>query len=259
MGNGWDDYLPSMELAFNSKKQASTDTSPFALVYGFEARLPIDCTLDEFDARAATVPAAGERAARMKKALDLARSKIELAQARQKQAADRRRRLLRLKPGDRVLLATEGLQLRSGTHKLTARFIGPFAVASSVNDNAVRLELPPLLGALHSTFNISRLKLYRDGRGAFPTRPLRVEQPPAVEYDTNGNACYEVDSVLAERGSARRRELLVRWKGYGPEDDQWKSRTELMGEVPHLVAEFDALQADGRARINQLAQRQRVG
>ena len=44
----------------------------------YTAARPIDCTLDEFDARATTVPAAGERAARMKKALDLARSKIEL-------------------------------------------------------------------------------------------------------------------------------------------------------------------------------------
>ena len=73
-----------------------------------------------------------------------------------------------------------------------------------------------------------------------------------MDNDSNGNARYEVDSVLAERGSAWRRELLVRWKGYGPEDDQWKSRTELLQEVPSLVAEFDALQADGRERINQL-------
>ena len=59
-----------------------------------------------------------------------------------------------------MLLATEGLQLRSGTHKLTGRYIGPFAVIGSVNDNAVTLELPPLLGALHPMFNIGRLKLY---------------------------------------------------------------------------------------------------
>jgi len=31
-----------------------------------------------------------------------------------------------------------------------------------------------------------------------------------VDNDSNGNARYEVDSVLAKRGSARRRELLVR-------------------------------------------------
>ena len=72
MGNDWDEYLPALELAFNSKQQASTGAAPFTLVYGTEARLPIDCALD--DARPATMPAVGERAERMKKALDHARS-----------------------------------------------------------------------------------------------------------------------------------------------------------------------------------------
>jgi hypothetical protein len=242
MGNDWDQFLPALELAFNSKQQASTGASPFALVYGSEARLPIDCALDEFETRASKVPAAGERAQRMQKAMDLARSKAEQAQARQKRHADRHRRMLRLKPGDQVLLATDGLQLRSGTHKLTSRYVGPFKVIGCVNDNAVTLELPPLLGALHPTFNISRLKVYRNGRPAFPSRPQRLEQPPAVDHDTNGVARYEVESVLAQRGGARRCELLVRWKGYGAEDDQWKLRSELAREAPAMVAEFDARQ-----------------
>ena len=105
MGNDWDDYLPAIELALNSKPQASTGAAPFTLVYGTDARLPIDCALD--GVRPATVPAAGDRAQRMKKALDLARSKAELAQARQKRLADRHRRLLQLTAGDQVLLSTE--------------------------------------------------------------------------------------------------------------------------------------------------------
>ena len=135
MGDDWDEFLPALELALNSKVQASTGAAPFTLVYGTEARLPIDCALDE--ARPASVPAAGERAERMQQAMNLARTKTEQAQAKQKRLADRHRRLLQLKPGDRVLLATEGLRLRSGTHKLTARYIGPFPVVGSVNDNAM--------------------------------------------------------------------------------------------------------------------------
>ena len=119
------------------------------------------------------------------------------------------------------------------------------------------LELPPLLGALHSTFNISRLKVYRDGRTPFPTRPQQLQQPPAVEHDSNGVARYEVESVLAQRGGASRRELLVRWKGYGAEDDQWLPRAELTRSAPTAVAAFDALQADGSIRIAQLALRAR--
>jgi hypothetical protein len=246
MCDDWDEYLPALELAFNSKVQASTGAAPFTLVYGTEARLPIDCALDEV--RPATLPAVGDRAARMRKALDHARSHAELAQAKQKRLADRHRRLLQLKAGDQVLLATEGLQLRSGTHKLTARYIGPFRVLGSVNDNAVTLELPPLLGALHSTFNISRLKPYRDGRTLFPGRPQRLQQPPAVSEDTNGAPSYEVECVLAQRNSGARRELLVRWKGYGAEHDQWQRRSELVRSAPIAVAEYDALQQGGSQR-----------
>jgi hypothetical protein len=246
MGDDWDEYLPALELAFNSKQQASTGAAPFTLVYGTEARLPIDCMLD--DAQPPTLPAVGQRAERMKLALDQARSHAELAQARQKRLADRHRRLLQLRDGDKVLLATEGLQLRSGTHKLTARYIGPFRVVGTVNDNAVTLDLPPLLGAMHSTINISRLKLYRDSHSLFPGRPQQLHQPPAVVTDTNGVAEYEVECVLAQRGSGARRELLIRWKGYGPEHDQWQSRSQLTRTAPLRVAEYDALQQGGSQR-----------
>ena len=153
-----------------------------------------------------------------------------------------------------MLLATEGLQLRSGSHKLTGRYIGPFAVTGSVNDNAVTLELPPLLGALHPTFNISRLKLYRDGSERFPTRPQRLSAPPATDTDTNGVASYEVEAVLAQRGALRHRQLLVRWKGYGAEHDEWQPRRELARTAPQLLAEFDARQSDGAQHAAQLAQ-----
>ena len=246
MGDDWDEYLPALELAFNSKQQASTGAAPFTLVYGTEARLPIDCQLD--DVRPASVPAAGQRAERMRLAMDQARSQAERAQAKQKKLADRHRRLLLLRDGDQVLLSTDGLQLRSGTHKLTGRYIGPFRVRGTVNDNAVTLDLPPLLGALHSTFNISRLKPYRDGRALFPGRPQRVHQPPAVLTDTNGVAEYEVECVLAQRGSGARRELLIRWKGYGPEDDQWQLRSQLSRTAPLKVAEYDALQQGSSLR-----------
>ena len=45
-GDDWDAYLPALELALNSKQQASTGVAPFTLVYGTQARLPIDCALD---------------------------------------------------------------------------------------------------------------------------------------------------------------------------------------------------------------------
>lgn len=67
--------------------------------------------------------------------------------------------------------------------------------------------------------------------------------------DSNGVASYEVESVLAQRGAAGRRELLVRWKGYGAEHDEWQRRSELMQSAPTAVSEFDARQCDRQQRL----------
>jgi hypothetical protein len=60
---------------------------------------------------------------------------------------------------------------------------------------------------------------------AFPGWPQRLHQPPAVERDTNGSPSYEVEAVLAQRGKGVRRELLVRWCGYGAGHDEWRPRS----------------------------------
>ena len=58
--------------------------------------------------------------------------------------------------------------------------------------------------------------------------------------------------MLAQRGSRSRREMLVRWKGYGSEHDQWQPRSELARTAPAAVAEFDARQDHGADGVAQL-------
>ena len=166
----WDDYLDMLELGFNSAEQASTKHSPFEMIYGMRPRLPIDVALADFEPKN---PAAIDRAARMFQAVEAGRSYLLTAQDRQARNADRHRRPLTFKVGDAVLLSTEGLQLKRGTNKLCSRYIGPFPVTAVVNRNAYTLQLPNQLGALHPTFNIEKLKAYRDGRGLFPGSVLR--------------------------------------------------------------------------------------
>lgn len=115
------------------------------------------------------------------------------------------------------------------------------------------LELPPLLGALHPTFNISRLKPYQDGHKLFPGRPQRLAAPPAVSTDTNGVSSYAVEAIVAQRRVGARSQLLVRWLGYGPEHDEWQPRSVLVKSAPIAVAEFDALQRGGSREAAQAA------
>jgi hypothetical protein len=54
-----------------------------------------------------------------------------------------------------------------------------------------------------------------------------------------GEEEYEVDSILAHRGSGRGRAFLVRWKGYGPEHDTWEPLRNL-ANTKQLLAEYYA-------------------
>ena len=239
----WDDYLDMLELGFNSAKQASTGASPFELLYGRKPRLPVDAALAQ--AGPPKNPAAAGRAERMRRALAFARQKLLAAQERQKRNADQHRRELKLGVGDEVLLSADGLRLKGFGNKLCAPFVGPFRITAVVNANAFTLALPPQLQALHPTFNISRLKPYRDGRSAFPTRPQRFDRPPPVaEADSNGDAEWTVDRILAKRRTRRGEEhYLVAWRGYPPEENTWE---------PHAtVADCEALDAFERAQASE--------
>ena len=233
----WDDYLDMLELAANSAVQASTQRSPHSLLYGVEPRLPIDVALAPLAPR---VPAAQDRAVRMRNALDFAREKLSDAQGRQARNADRHRRNAPLAVGDAVMLSTEGLKLRGFSNKLCSRYVGPFRVTAAVNANAYTLALPPQLQALHPTFNISRLKPYRDGRLAFPTRPQPYDRPPPdAEADTNGDAEWLVERVLACKRVGRGKRYLVAWKGYPPEENSWVPRSNLLPGAAEALEEFE--------------------
>ena len=154
----------------------------------------------------------------MREGLEFARAKLGLAQASQIRNA--RRRVASLAVGDMVLLSTNGITLRGGTdNKLTSRFIGPFEVTAVVNPNAYRLALPPQLQAMHATFNIDKLKPYRETTN-FSTRPKQLSRPPpVVDADSNGDAEYEVERITAQRYRGNRTQFLVRWKGYRIDED----------------------------------------
>jgi hypothetical protein len=175
----------------------------------------------------------------MQQALMFARNQLLGAQQRQAQNADRHRRVASFDVGDAVLLSTEGLQLRNFGNKLCSRFVGPFTITAVVNANAYTFDLPPQLQALHPTFNIEKLKPYRDGRAAFPSRPLRFDRPPPeAQADSNGDQEWLVERIVAVRKSGRSKQYLVAWKGYPAEENSWEPRSALTN-AREALADFE--------------------
>ncbi|GJU74981.1 hypothetical protein Tco_1266386 [Tanacetum coccineum] len=83
------------------------------------------------------------------------------ARSRQKSYADKRRKPLEFKVGDRVLLKVSpwnGVVRFGKKGKLAPRYVGPFEIMERVGPVAYRLKLPQELSCVHDTFHVSNLK-----------------------------------------------------------------------------------------------------
>lgn len=226
----WEDYLSLAEFAINNSVTPSTGYTPFYLAYGEDVRTPLELT-------DVIVPTAQATAQDIADAVAHAKAKLEEARIRQAQSANRGRRDLEFHVGDMVGLATTNLALPATmTKKFMPKFLGPFKVLKVVNRVAVKLELPATL-KIHHVFHTSLLKPWRVD-GEFPSHVVKHAQPPPVIPEENR---YKVEQLLDKRveHTGRRTvvKYLVRWEGYGPEDDTWEPVSHIDSD---LVAEYEA-------------------
>nr|GEY95207.1 reverse transcriptase domain-containing protein [Tanacetum cinerariifolium] len=92
---------------------------------------------------------------------DYIKERLKTARSRQKSYADKRRKPLEFKVGDRVLLKVsswKGVVRFRKKGKLAPRYVGPFEIAERVGPVAYRLKLPQELSCIHDTFHVSNLK-----------------------------------------------------------------------------------------------------
>ncbi|GKC31563.1 putative reverse transcriptase domain-containing protein [Tanacetum coccineum] len=89
------------------------------------------------------------------------KERLETARSRQKSYADKRRKPLEFKVGDRVLLKVspwKGVVRFGKKGKLAPQYVGPFEIVECVGPVAYRLKLPQELSCVHDTFHVSNLK-----------------------------------------------------------------------------------------------------
>nr|GFA20062.1 putative reverse transcriptase domain-containing protein [Tanacetum cinerariifolium] len=86
---------------------------------------------------------------------------MQVAQDRQKDYADRKRKPMEFEIRDRVMLKVspwKGVIRFDKWGKLNPRYVGPFNVLAKVGKVAYKLELPQELSRVHHTFHVSNLK-----------------------------------------------------------------------------------------------------
>ena len=223
----WAEYLDAAEFAMNLHKSASTQFSPFQVVYGFNP--------ETFASLAADTPR-GDTYDLLAERENIAKQvEINLREAKifQKHYADKRVQDGELELGDRVAIDTVGLTLRGQRSKAwKQRYMGPYAIVEKVNPLVYKLALPSALKAVHPTFHISKLRLWRDDK-VYPDRVV-AEAAAAVAADV-AKGSFQVESISAVRIGRRPSPdvpacykygdallFLVHWTGYTQQEDSWE-------------------------------------
>jgi chromobox protein 5 len=62
----------------------------------------------------------------------------------------------------------------------------------------------------------------------------------------DGQEEYAIDKLLRQRDGPHEQEIEVKWKGWTDEHNTWEPRSELLKDVPQMVAAFDSRPRRGR-------------
>ena len=136
--NDWDEQLPHALLAYRISKQSSTGATPFEMLYGRDARLPLGAEKEEIATKPTHGPAKylEDLKRRQDDLRKIVTERIEKAQMKQKEKYDARNRANQSKSfhiGDIVLLKnfrTRGLQ---------EKYVGPYIIVD-VKDAVCEIE-----------------------------------------------------------------------------------------------------------------------
>jgi transposase InsO family protein len=236
----WDEYLPAVEFAYNSSKQASTGLTPFYVNYGYEPHTPLALLRGGNQSGNAGVD---HFVGNIREAISQTKDNLEAAQKRMVANEDAHRRDHAITVGSKVLLSTEHLKTpRSG--KLSELYCGPFEVVEAISRNAIKLKLPKTM-KIHPVRNVSELKLVEEDT-THPNRMAPTRPPPVVSKE--GNAEFKIERIVGRkqqafgRGKTRRHAWAyeVKWEGYSRMENTWICEEYLREDgVGHMLDEYD--------------------
>ena len=227
----WDTHLSMMEFAYNNSYQSSIGMTPFEALYGRKCRTPV--CWDEVGERRLIGPKLVHITLDK---IQIVRDRLKIARDRQKSYADKRRRDLQFKVGDRVFLKVSPWKgvLRFGRRgKLRPKYIGPYEIIARVGPVAYRLDLPQELSKFHNKFHVSMLRKYIPD----PSHVLR-DQP--VELKDNLTYKEQPMQIVDRREQILRNKVIMLvkflWGNHGIKEATWELEAQMRRQYPKLFS-----------------------
>jgi len=227
----WVDILPSLQWNLNNSHTKPIGMSPHEYLFGFKIASP----LDRLSGAQAKIPKDVTTMRYMREHLRKdAQIAMDDANALAKIYYDKHHRWEEFEVGDKVWLSLGRAYRQKGkpNRKEMPRRQGSYTIVRKVSPLAYELDFPPQDGPgrrLHPVVSIQYLKRYKTDEDPFD----RIPPPPGpVEYegdsdDTGDGDAYEIERIVDHMDRKDGRRYLVRWKGSGPKDDQWKTARQL--------------------------------
>ncbi|QSS72061.1 hypothetical protein I7I50_03115 [Histoplasma capsulatum G186AR] len=205
----WSDLLPHAEIAINGRDSATTGVSPFFLLHGYDLEiLDFPETPRETTYARSPVQAAENIVSKLKKAREWAEASMASAQQDyEDQANTRRSPATRYSIGDKVWLDLKNIKTDRPSRTLDYRH-AKYTVTEVLGTHDYRLNTPP---GIHDVFHTNLLRPAAED--PFPSQKTSNWQPPAIVGEDN-ELEWEIEAILDDRTSRRRREYLVKWVGY---------------------------------------------
>ena len=213
----WAELLPYMLFAYRTSVHESTNKTPFAMIYGREARLPTDFVTRQ----------PGEQISEEEYAKRLTEKLIRIHEeakyyndkVRQKIESKNKEVEPQYHEGQLVwLYAPLKLKKKGQNIKLKAKWHGPYEIIEIVRSNLVRLRTTTgkIFEELHHIERIKPFKGYPR-----PTEKL-LESTSTQEIDQRE---WEVERIIGSKGKRYDREYLVKWRGY--KEPTWEPKDNL--------------------------------